>query len=54
MDKIFEITAKEVTVQVKDERTGVARTLWMSWAKKNSSKCFVLLTGCGTLTKVMS
>ena len=22
MDKIFEITAKEVTVQVKDERTG--------------------------------
>jgi len=23
MDKIFEITAKEVTVQVKDERTGV-------------------------------
>ena len=24
MDKIFEITAKEVTVQVKDERTGVA------------------------------
>ena len=29
MDKIFEITAKEVTVQVKDERTGVvySRTL---------------------------
>ena len=29
MDKIFEITAKEVTVQVKDERTGVVynRTL---------------------------
>ena len=25
MDKIFEITAKEVTVQVKDERTGVDR-----------------------------
>ena len=23
LDKIFEITAKEVTVQVKDERTGV-------------------------------
>ena len=23
MDKIFEITAKEVTIQVKDERTGV-------------------------------
>ena len=22
MDKIFEITAKEVTIQVKDERTG--------------------------------
>lgn len=31
-----------------------ARTLWMSWEKKNSSKCFVLLTGCGTLMKVMS
>lgn len=29
MDKIFEITAKEVTVQVKDERTGeqYSRTL---------------------------
>ena len=29
MDKIFEITTKEVTVQVKDERTGVvySRTL---------------------------
>ena len=29
MDKIFEITAKEVTIQVKDERTGVeySRTL---------------------------
>ena len=23
MDKIFEITAKEVTIQVKDERTGI-------------------------------
>ena len=30
MDKIFEITAKEVTIQVKDERTGVeySRTDW--------------------------
>ena len=29
MDKIFEITAKEVTIQVKDERTGeqYSRTL---------------------------
>ena len=29
MDKIFEITAKEVTIQVRDERTGVeySRTL---------------------------
>ena len=29
MDKIFEITAKEVTIQVKDERTGAqySRTL---------------------------
>ena len=29
MDKIFEITAREITIQVKDERTGVeySRTL---------------------------
>ena len=27
MDKIFEITAKEVTVQVKDERTGVVYSI---------------------------
>ena len=33
MDKIFEITAKEVTIQVKDERTGVeySRTLPMDY-----------------------
>ena len=31
MDKIFEITAKEVTIQVKDERTGeqYSRNLYM-------------------------
>ena len=35
MDKIFEITAKEVTVQVKDERTGVvySRTLPIDYCK---------------------
>ena len=33
MDKIFEITAKEVTIQVKDERTGeqYSRTLQIDY-----------------------
>lgn len=33
MDKIFEITAKEVTIQVKDERTGeqYSRTLLIDY-----------------------
>lgn len=33
MDKIFEITAKEVTIQVKDERTGeqYSRTLTIDY-----------------------
>ena len=36
MDKIFEITAKEVTIQVKDERTGeqYSRTLPIDYYEK--------------------
>ena len=35
MDKIFEITAKEVTIQVKDERTGeqYSRTLPIDYSE---------------------
>ena len=39
MDKIFEITAKEVTIQVKDERTGeqYSRTLPIDYLDGSSS-----------------
>ena len=44
MDKIFEITAKEVTVQVKDERTGVvySRTLPISGENLDGSSSSIV------------
>ena len=38
MDKIFEITAKEVTVQVKDERTGDRKSTRLNSSHPLSSR----------------
>ena len=53
MDKIFEITAKEVTIQVKDERTGVeySRTLPIDYYE-NATVFGKLLHGIGMLLHV--
>ena len=42
MDKIFEITAKEVTVQVKDDRTGVANVLKLSGENLDGSSSSIV------------
>ena len=46
MDKIFEITAKEVTIQVKDERTGeqYSRTLPIDYYENANVPLFSILS----------
>ena len=53
MDKIFEITAKEVTIQVKDERTGVeySRTLPIDYYE-NATFFGKLLHGVGSILHI--